>query len=185
MVNSKRKGSKNERNLAKVVQDWTGFEMVRVPASGGLRWQSGLMITGDIIPADPLELARFPFSIEAKVRKEILFRPLLSAKSHDLNKFWEQALSDAQRVNKVPLLLLRVDGMPRDLYYSIIPYKVFVKLKSILHAEGCIPSFNFSNIWVAFTSDFLFLSPYSDIVKKLKTTKTHEFRSTDTIYYPG
>jgi Holliday junction resolvase len=72
-INSKAKGSKNERYAAKALEEWVGFPFTRVPQSGGLRWQGGQNITGDIIPEDMYKLQDFPFSVEVKARKELDF----------------------------------------------------------------------------------------------------------------
>ena len=49
-INSRKKGSKNERFLTKLFEQWTGVEFSRVPASGGLRWKGmSEIIVGDIV----------------------------------------------------------------------------------------------------------------------------------------
>ena len=37
-INSKKKGSRNERQLSKIFEKWTNLTFSRTPSSGGLRW---------------------------------------------------------------------------------------------------------------------------------------------------
>ena len=131
-INSKAKGSKNERSATKAMENWTDFPFTRVPQSGGLRWQGGQNITGDIIPEDMYQLEEFPFSIEVKARKALNFEDLLLPNNSDILKFWAQAKDDAKRVKKIPLLMMRRDRMPREEFYIGIPNKVFIKLQRVL-----------------------------------------------------
>lgn len=170
-INSSKKGAKAERALSKILTDWVGVEFQRVPRSGGLRWGSGLMVTGDTIPADPLWLVRFPFSIESKVRDSITFQDLILDQKSEIAEFWEQASSDASRVNKIPIVFFRYDFMKKGLYFIVISFEVFkairppikkmVKTKSIKY-------FNFSNKFVIFTSNYLLEVPYLEIEKALE-----------------
>lgn len=45
-INSRAKGSKNERELAKLFKDWTGKEFARTPSSGGASNGSPLIQKG-------------------------------------------------------------------------------------------------------------------------------------------
>lgn len=126
MSNGKRKGNKNERELTKYWQDWTGLEFSRVPQSGGLRWQNMEHITGDIICTDPLKNRRFPFSIETKFHRDIRFEHLiLGNKKQKIMEFWEQAVEDGQRANRIPLLFMRYNGMPKQTWFVVISEKLF------------------------------------------------------------
>ena len=106
-INSSKKGAKAERELSKILSEWVGVEFQRVPRSGGLRWGSGLMVTGDTIPADPVWLVRFPFSVESKTRDSITFQDLILENKSEIRSFWEQSEEDAKRVNKIPVVFFR------------------------------------------------------------------------------
>ena len=136
---SSKKGGKAERQVAKMLGDWVGCEMVRVPRSGGLRWQSGLMVTGDVIPSDPQMLAEFVFSIEVKFHAEVDFSHLIlpsRVKSVDILKFWAQACEDAKRVNKKPLLLFRYNFLPRDFFFVGMKWDHFFRVKRHMSFES-------------------------------------------------
>lgn len=136
MANSRSKGSKNERNLCKWWQDWTGMEFTRIPASGGLRWGKTDNISGDLICADPRHSRRFPFTIEAKFYKEINFEHLISGVSKvKILEFWAQANEDAERAKKIPFLFMRYNGMKSMTWFTVIEYR-FLK---ILKSEGFKP----------------------------------------------
>ena len=120
-INSKAKGSKNERDICKWWEEWTGYDFSRVPSSGGLRWQRTLDTTGDILCSDKKHCLKFPFSIECKSYKEIKFEHvLLGNKSCDVLKFWEQASEDAKRGEKQPILMMRYNSMPKNEYFFVV-----------------------------------------------------------------
>jgi hypothetical protein len=105
-INSKRKGNKNELRLAKMISAWTGSEFTRVPQSGGLRWSNTQNICGDIISTSPTFV--FPFVIETKHYKDIPLKGSLRANSI-VYKFWKQVCRDAERANRLPMLILRAN----------------------------------------------------------------------------
>lgn len=119
-INQKLKGNRNELAVTKILTDWTGHEFVRVPRSGGLRWKNRMDICGDVINADPA--FDFPFSVETKHVKSLGFDPY--KKTLRVNSvvytYWGQAVRDAASVNKIPLMLLRDNGMPKNWYYLFL-----------------------------------------------------------------
>lgn len=120
-INSRKKGSKNERDVCKWWERWTGFDFDRVPASGGLRWGRTTDTAGDIICSDKKHFLRFPFSIECKAHKDINFEHiLLGNKNIKIREFWEQAQSDAQRAGKLPILMMRYNGMKKGEYFFLV-----------------------------------------------------------------
>lgn len=164
-MSSRRKGSKAERTVAHLFTDWVGTEFVRVPRSGGLRWSSGLMVTGDVIPADPKVLAEFPFSIEVKFHAEVDFSHLLLPnKNVDIIKFWEQAKRDAKTIDKRPLVLFRYNFLPRDFYFIIIGLATFSELYSYFKFENGWFQYNGDDLrFVIMTSTDFFKIPYDKI----------------------
>ena len=169
-INSSKKGAKAERALSKIMTDWVGVEFQRVPRSGGLRWGSGLMVTGDIIPADPVWLVRFPFSIENKVRNSVKFEDLILDQKSEIMSFWEQASEDAARINKIPMVVFRYDFMKKGVYFIVINKEVFSKIKKILSNSCEIPLkyFSVSNKLFIFASYYLFESDYLKIEEAIK-----------------
>ena len=120
-INSRTKGSKNERDIAKWWKSWTGFEFTRTPSSGGLRWKKTDNISADIVCSDDKHSRRFPFSIECKSYKDINFEHvLLGNKKCKILEFWHQATHDAVRSHKIPILMMRYNGMPKEEYFFAV-----------------------------------------------------------------
>ena len=128
MANSKKKGNKGEREVAKWWQEWTGFEFARVPSSGGLRWHSTHNTIGDIMCTHERHSRRFQFAIECKNYKDINFEHLiLGNKKIKILDFWKQTQEDADRGDKVPILFMRYNGMPKNTYFVIVS-RVFFRI---------------------------------------------------------
>jgi Holliday junction resolvase len=165
-INSKKKGGKNERDLAHVFKQWTGYEFARVPQSGGLRWRRTLDTTGDLMVADEKHILEFPLSIETKFHKEIDNWKILLGQESKLDEFWNQAVADARRGKKVPIVFFRYNGLKKGLWFVMISYRVYKILKSLIYFENGF--FNFNNEFVIFTSNCLFEVPYEEFYKKIK-----------------
>jgi hypothetical protein len=112
---AKQKGSRAQRDVAKLLGLWffgdiNGFHSS--PISGGLRWASDVAKTrGDIIcSADQ----NFPYSIEIKNQEKGQWDllSLLFNEGPILNKWWDQCLSDAIVVNKLPWLIFTRNQIP-------------------------------------------------------------------------
>ena len=120
-INSRSKGNRFERTIAKWWQEWTGYEFGRVPGSGSLRWKKTDNITGDLCCTDDKHARRFPFSIECKSYEDIRFEHiLLGNKSCKILGFWEQASRDAKRANKVPILIMKYNSMKKGESFMIM-----------------------------------------------------------------
>ena len=107
-INSKNKGNVNERDAAKAMQYWTKKKFVRTPSSGALRWNDNDKVTGDIICDE--KGYNFPFTVECKHLKSIPIKDMLSMNSK-VYTIWKQASEDAKRAGKLPMALLRCNGM--------------------------------------------------------------------------
>lgn len=129
-IDSRKKGARGERKACEVLKAWTGYDFHRVPQSGGLHWKSA-NTEGDLVCGDPLH--RFNFSIEVKNYRDINFEHLLmpGVKSKITDEFWPQCLADSQRAKKIPLLLMRYDGIrPGDLFFAVMLNEHYVALKT-------------------------------------------------------
>lgn len=119
MINSKRKGSKFERDIAKWMTKWTGFEFGRTPYSGANHRSRDL--SSDIMCNDERHAHRCKISIECKHYKEIKFEHvLLGNKKSDIESFWKQANEDANRSAKVPILIMRYNSMPKSEFFMVV-----------------------------------------------------------------
>jgi hypothetical protein len=171
MANSKKKGNKSERELCKWFERWTGFEFARIPASGGLRWK-GLAnaTTGDIICTDDIHGRRFLLSVESKSYKDINFEHLiLGNKKAKIREFWEQAIEDGKRGNKVPILFMRYNGMKKDVYFVAIGHDIFKLLfPTFVKFEYNYFKVNGPNPMVILNSEDLKKFKYIDLHKKIK-----------------
>lgn len=129
MTNSRTKGSRNERNVAKLMTDWTGYEFARTPQSGGLHWKKQYT-SGDIVCIDEKHGSRFPFSIECKFHENFdllhLIDDTIGKKSKKIIIFWDQTETDAKRVNKIPLLFMRRNGMKTGMQFVVMPTNFFL-----------------------------------------------------------
>lgn len=96
MVNSRRKGNQAERDVINILR----------PHFPGKWERKSMGIPGpDILPPD-----NFPYAIEVKnvktVRLKHLFQP-----TKELEKYWRQAVDQAEDLNKKPLLVAKIEGI--------------------------------------------------------------------------
>lgn len=125
-INSRSKGNKNERVVAKLLKGWTGKEFARTPSSGGLNWKSSHS-KGDVVCTTEGHL--FPFCVEVKAHKEINFEHLLYLKTPKIDEFWEQCSRDANSAGKAGLLLMRYDRLPKAFFFAVLPTKLWRFIK--------------------------------------------------------
>lgn len=103
-INSRDKGSKFERKIAKMLSEGYGVEFHRTPLSGGLHWKEANGVSGDIVPPDTIN---FPYNIECKnVETDWDFDKIIAGTSK-FWEFWEQASKDAKDSKKIPLLIFK------------------------------------------------------------------------------
>lgn len=174
MVNSKNKGNRFERTICKWFQQWTGYEFSRVPASGGLRWKKTDNITSDITCTDPKHAKRFIFSVECKFYQDIRFEHiLLGNKKCKIMSFWEQALSDSSRANKIPILIMKYNNMPKGEAFFVVNKEVgdtIINTNSITKPYMYIQVNKSTNIYIFMLSDILNID-YKSLYKTLKPKK--------------
>lgn len=118
-INQKQKGNNNERYVCKLLTSWTGYEFVRVPASGGKRWQNVMMnkyICGDVLCVHPD--SPFPYVIETKDLAKVHITSDLR-KNSNIYTIWEQVKRDSLRAARLPILMLRQTGDKPRAKYSI------------------------------------------------------------------
>jgi hypothetical protein len=162
-INSKVKGNRNELILSKSLQEWTGVEFVRVPMSGGLRWKNLENICGDVICTD--KEFHFPFIIETKHWKTYTTSERLR-KNSVIYSIWRQVKSDADRhLNatneiKVPLLFIRKNGMPKNVWHVVLSDEYF----NLTKFEK--PMFSGGNLH-GFLSTYIFSIDYSKFLHTL------------------
>lgn len=124
-MSSRSKGNRNERRAAELLQKWTRRKFARTPSSGGLSWKT-TNTKGDVVCIK--EGHYFPFCVEVKAHKEINFSHLLYDVDSKIMEFWKQCVEDAKRAKKVPMLLMRYDRLPSDLFFMGIPTDLYILL---------------------------------------------------------
>ena len=108
-VNSKRKGSTFERNIAKILNErFNTKEFARTPGSGAFgtthkNLPHYFKVAGDLITPE-----KFRFVLECKTGYDLRLEDLFKPKS-DLFKFIEQASRDGATANKPWLLIYKRD----------------------------------------------------------------------------
>lgn len=172
-INSRAKGSKNERDVCKWWELWTGYEFARVPSSGGLRWGRTTDTTGDIICSDKKHFLRFPFSIECKNYKDINFEHiLLGNKNVKILEFWKQACEDGERGGKLPILMMRYNGMKKGDYFFVVSSEIG---QVMFDGMGMVERIGISTmkvntekvkLHIFMASDILRLANYKEIYKE-------------------
>lgn len=98
---SKIKGSAYEAKIRDLLNDsFKSIRFERVPLSGSIEYLKGDIWT-------PHDTAAWPWCIEAKHYSELEWNNLLTAKTTDIIRFWEQTLREADVMKKKPLLIFR------------------------------------------------------------------------------
>ena len=167
-INSRTKGSKNERDLAKLFQKWTKKDFARTPSSGGLNWKSSNS-KGDIVCTT--EGHYFPFCIEAKNHREINFEHLLYLPKPKILEFWAQCKRDADKANKIPLLFMRYNGLPKDFHFVAIEVNFAMELFSseLIDSTHYLKFMSKENKLFIFRSNDFFKMPYKELKLIAKT----------------
>lgn len=119
MANSKKKGNRFERAVAKFFTDWSGFNFGRTPASGA--YHNNRDLGSDLICNDDKHKNRCCISIECKSYQDIKFEHvLLGNKRCKIFEFWKQASRDAKRTKKFPILCMRYNSMPKGEFFFVV-----------------------------------------------------------------
>jgi hypothetical protein len=109
-INGKQKGNTNERECARTVGLWAQEKFTRVPSSGGLRWKDSRDVASDLVCESPDFY--FPLTVETKFLKQIHVDRDLGSRSI-VYTVWKQVYADAVRCGKLPMAMLRENGMKK------------------------------------------------------------------------
>jgi len=165
-INSRSKGARTEKALITFMEEWSGYEFSRVPASGGLRWRKTDNITGDIICSD--DRHRCLISFEVKARKEIDFEKIINLNvNSEILEFWEQARNDGKRGNRIPMLFMRYNQLaPKNFFYVILEYEVLERIFSKMIPLPYVRIFTSDNQELAMIT--------TETLKQVKYRKVHK-----------
>ena len=108
--NSRRKGNRNELDIAKVFSNWSGELVRRTPGSGG--WSTAKFgVTADLVCPNKA----FPFHVEVKNRDGWLLDDLVTGAREDHDKsilqWWIQCVTTCPG-DKIPMLVFRRARQP-------------------------------------------------------------------------
>jgi len=136
---SKIKGSAFEAKIKDLLnKEFTSIRFERVPLSGAIEYLKGDIWT-------PHDTAAWPWCIEAKHYASIEWNNLLTAKTTDIIRFWEQTLREADVMNKKPLLIFRWNRS-----------KDFVAYNDDIHIDSYITVNSFGhNFKISLLSDWI------------------------------
>lgn len=122
-INSKKKGNRTELEMAKILNErFEGENFKRTPSSGAIFGSSNRVRATNVneeivttLAGDIMCPLNFKFSIEHKAYETANFWDLFN-KSSNLNKWFEQTLSDSEISNKKPLLVVKFNNKKRICY---------------------------------------------------------------------
>lgn len=107
---SRRKGSRFEREVAKILSEWWGAEFARTPLSGGFATKSfrdDWNAAGDLVTPD----STFPFCVECKNNESWDFNQLLTSDKSALCAWWKQTVEECSE-GLEPLLIFTRNYQP-------------------------------------------------------------------------
>lgn len=114
MVDSRQKGARAEAALKKVLRDATGLNFQRTPGSGALN--ATHMLKGDIYIPNTANR----FCIEVKHYKDDhLTSKILTSKDPQLLQWWDQAVTQAKKVDMQPILFFKFD---RSKWFTMVAH---------------------------------------------------------------
>lgn len=140
-INSRAKGSRGERQVAKLFKDWWGSEFTRTPLSGGFatqKFRDEWNASGDLVTSDPT----FPFCVEVKWVEGWSLEQMLSNKGCLIFKWWAQTLRETPE-GKYPLLVFKKNGQP---FYCML------QCDTLKDHFGGMPTFPWFRTYVDFDS---------------------------------
>ena len=180
-MNSKSKGSKFERQVAKWFTEWSGYKFERNRAGSGA-WYSNKDSVSDITCTDEKHAHKCKISIECKSYKEIKFEHvLLGNKGCDILKFWQQASKDAKRANRVPILCMRYNSMPKGEFFfvvnNILARRIFAFPELMKYPFMTLSTPDNGDLNIFMASAIKETVPYNDVHKQAKYYLKHEEKS--------
>jgi hypothetical protein len=125
-LNARKKGARGEMMAVDFMKEWTSMDFRRTPGSGGLRGHVTDFTEGDIVCTKKNYI--FPLCLEVKFYEELNFNHLLYDVKSKIKGFWKQASESAIRAEKLPILLMRYNGLPKGFFFVIISRRFHASL---------------------------------------------------------
>jgi len=172
MSNGKAKGSGYERDICKMLTMWlTGkdkpYVWWRSPSSGALATITAQNpnLTGDIIsvlPEGNFLTDRFSIEIKTGYPKSSFNKFFSNAKNNEIEMFWKQAVNDASKSNKEPMMIYKKDRKEPLIFLREV---VKNKLPQLEELNYFILKFNSERVVVFNTNEFFTKTKPSDIME--------------------
>lgn len=128
-----KKGNRGQLMARDVLQEWTHKKM-KSSSQSGMPGYNHDPHKGDILCNT--EGHFFPFTVEVKFYKEINFCQLLqpNLKNVLILDFWAQVEFDAKKCHKIPMLMMRFNGLPSDFFFVVIETDFWEKVNMFRRA---------------------------------------------------
>lgn len=126
-LNARKKGRRGEIMAVEFMKEWTSMDFRRTPGSGGLRGHVTDFTEGDIVCTKKNYI--FPLCLEVKFYEELNFNHLLYDVNSKIKDFWKQAHESAVRAEKLPVLLMRYNNLPKGFFFVVISRRFHSLLK--------------------------------------------------------
>jgi len=173
-VDSRAKGARGEKQAIEWWEEWSGMSFKRSPASGGLRGHVLDYTVGDIICVKKNYV--FPLTIEVKNYRDINFEKMFYNVESEVLKFWNQALEDGVRGEKMPMLFMRYNGLPKGLFFvimSYLDYKILSKSIKLQKPKSIIITNQGQRLFMTSTNALLDIKwkKFEKVARKIQTKR--------------
>lgn len=166
----RQKGSRFERDVAKLFAKWSGSDVNRTPLSGGWAKNAKHGVKNDLISTDP----NFPFGVECKNQEEWLIEHLLSNDKSKIFSWWKQVITETPK-GKIPLLVFHRNHSP---IFTMITTRGWKKMTSSSRPMGVrwlgVRTKKTGRCFILVLKDFLKLVPYPHKEKKRGSNKVRK-----------
>lgn len=168
------KGNRGQNKARVVIKNWAKKKF-KSSSQSGMPGYNHDPHKGDILC--DTEGHYFPFTVEVKNYREINFCQLLqpNLKNVLILDFWKQCAGDAKICKKVPMLMMRFNGLPKNFFFVVITqeFAKLIHLDLALANEESLVSLRYqdygtSTALMIMRSDQVFRSDYKDIKKIAK-----------------
>lgn len=163
------KGNRGQLMARDVLQGWTHKKM-KSSSQSGMPGYNHDPHKGDILCNT--EGHFFPFTVEVKFYKEINFCHLLqpNIKLPLIIEFWAQCFGDAKICKKIPMLMMRFNGLPKDFFFVVIEHKFMNHIYGLFTPSiSCLEYHSPEESLVLLRSDQFFSLDYKEIKRIAKT----------------
>lgn len=137
--NSKQKGNRGERDMVQILNDrFEPHKFMRAPMSGAYFGQTNYNKNKgmeehviETLSSDIITPSAFSFAIEHKSysNDSIRINYFLSEKEYKIHDWWKQCCEDAAKTNKQPMLVVKLDRMPRFVIMNAAIFTTSMKKK--------------------------------------------------------